>query len=70
MALKATATILQETEHRTTETIKPDSITEVENKTYINMRPLEGLPSFPVSFAPAGMNMDAFLPIDPDEAFV
>ena len=50
--------------------IQPDSTTEVEGKTYINLRPVEGLPSFPASFAPAGMNMDAFLPVDPDEAFV
>ena len=69
MALKATAIILNEADQRTTETVKPDSIVEVDDKTYLNLRPLNGLPSFPVSFAPAGMNLDAFLPIDPDEAF-
>ena len=68
--MKATATIIQGTENRTMDTIQPDSTTEVEGKTYVNLRPVEGLPSFPVSFAPAGMNMDAFLPIDPDEALV
>ena len=67
--MKATANILNEADQRTTETVKPDSTVEVDGKTYLNLRPINGLPSFPVSFAPAGMNLDAFLPIDPDEAF-
>ena len=50
MALKATAIILNEADQQTTETVKPDSIIEVDDKTYLNLRPLNGLPSFPVSF--------------------
>ena len=49
--------------------VKPDSIVHVEDRTYINMRPMQGLPPFPVTFAPAGMDLDGFLPIDPDLAF-
>ena len=67
MDTKATATITQGTESRT-EDIQPDSTTVVEGKTYLNLRSVEGLPSFPVSFAPAGMDMDTYLPVDPDEA--
>ena len=67
MDMKATATITQGTENRT-DNIQPDSTTVVEGKTYLNLRTVEGLPSFPVSFAPAGMNMDTYLPIDSHEA--
>ena len=49
--------------------VKPDSIVDVEDRTYINMRPMQGLPPFPVAFAPAGMDMDGFLPINLDLAF-
>ena len=69
MALRATAVIMNEKEQQSTEKVKPDWIVEVDDKTYINLRPLNGLPSFPVTFAPAGMDLDSFLPIDPDAAF-
>ena len=67
MDATATATINQGTESRT-EDIQPDSTTVVEGITYLNLRSVPGLPSFPVSFAPAGMDMDSYLPVDPDEA--
>ena len=67
METTATAKINQEPESRSEE-VQPDSTTIVGRKTYINMRSVPGLPSFPVAFAPAGMDMDSYLPVDPDEA--
>ena len=69
MALRATAVITNDNDQPSMSKVKPDSIVDIEDKTYINLRPLTGLPSFPVTFAPAGMDLDAFLPIDPDAAF-
>ena len=67
METTATATLNQEPESRS-EQIQPDSTTIVGGRTYINTRSVPGLPSFPVAFAPAGMDMDSYLPVDPDEA--
>ena len=67
METTARTMINQGTESRSEE-VQPDSTTIVGGKTYINMRSVPGLPSFPVAFAPAGMDMDSYLPVDPDEA--
>ena len=69
MALRATAIISNENDPPMMSSVKPDSIVDIEDRMYINMRPMQSLPPFPVAFAPAGMDMDGFLPIDPDLAF-
>ena len=68
METTATATISQEPEERF-EQLQPDSTTLVGGRTYIHTKSIPGLPSFPATFQPAGMDMDAYLPIDPDEAY-
>ena len=69
MAFRVTATTMNEGAPPTTTNIKPESIVEVQGKTYLNLQPLNNLPSFPVAFTPAAMEMDGFLPIEPDNAF-
>ena len=68
METTATATISQEPEERL-EQLQPDSTTLVGGRTYIHTKSIPGLPSFPAAFQPAGMDMDSYLPIDPDEAY-
>ena len=68
METTATATISQEPEERL-EQLQPDSTTLVGGRTYIHTKSIPGLPSFPAAFQPAGMDMDAYLPIEPDEAY-
>ena len=69
MALRATATITNENAPPTTTSVNPDSIVEIQGKTYVNMQPLQSIPPFPIAFALAGMDMDGFMPIEPDNAF-
>ena len=62
----ATTTIIQDSEERMEE-LQPESTTLQGGRTYIHTKALPGLPSFSATFQPAGMDMDAYLPVDPDE---
>ena len=62
----ATATIIQDSKEKMHE-LQPDSTTLQGGKTYIHMNTLPGLPSFSATFQPAGMDMDGYLPVDPDD---
>ena len=69
MAQRVTATTLNDSSKPTATDIKPDSIVQMHGRTYINMQPLNNVPAFPAAFAPAAMDLDGFLPVDPDGAF-
>ena len=62
----ATATIIQDSKEKMQE-LQPESTTLQGGRTYIHMNALPGLPSFSATFQPAGMDMDGYLPVDPDE---
>ena len=69
MAYRVTATTMNKASQLTATDVKPESIVQVQGRTYVNMQPMNNLTSFPAAFAPAAIDLDRFLPMDPDCAF-